>query len=256
MTCCGSSGQCQVSKQVPSLVSRAIQQYSAAMEAKGRDERIRGFALAEQLFRQLIEEQVEDEPSAALNINLGNAALQAEHVGSAILAYRRALAIDPSNSQAQQNLVYARMAVPEIFRLESTSGLIDTLFFWHAVYSRSQITGFASICFLVAAVMFASGLIWRQPLARNLALVPVIGWAICLFSVFLSGDLGSQDAAVVIVNELVLRSADSENSPPRLSEALTGGVEVRILRQRDRWTEIELLGGRSGWVLNSGFERL
>jgi hypothetical protein len=189
-----------------------------------------------------------------LYVNLGNAALNAERLGPAIIAYRRALEIDPTNSQALQNLGYARMSVPETYRWESSSGLMDTLFFWRALHSRSQIMGMAGICFLVAAALLALGLVRRNPLARNLAMLPMMCWLVLTLSTLAGRDANRHHDAVVVANELVVRSADSENSAPRLSTPLTSGVEVVVLRRRDRWSEVELSGGRSGWVRSSGIE--
>ena len=148
------------------LLSRAIQTYSSAMETKDRDARIQAFAESEQLFRQLIagSDQHASVRNVALLVNMGNAALQAERVGPAILAYRRALLLDPAHLQARQNLRYARAAIPESVRQESTSGLIDTLFFWRTLYPRHQV-------FDLGRTMFSggSGTCGGQPFAPRAA---------------------------------------------------------------------------------------
>ncbi len=62
------------------LLQQALEAYSAAMNTPNRDQRLQRFALAEQLFRQIMtgSGQHEGVRSAALYLNLGNAALQAE----------------------------------------------------------------------------------------------------------------------------------------------------------------------------------
>lgn len=224
------------------------------MELTDRDQRLQGFAAAEQMFRQVAEGELIH--NAQLQVSIGNAALQAERVGPAIVAYRRALAIDPTNAQVQQNLGYARSSVPEAYRRESTSALIDTLFFWRGLYTQGQILGMAAACFLLAALLCAIGIARKQFFVRNLALLPLLCWSGLIGSVVLGGKASAHDEAVVVASELVVRSADSENSVPRLSAPLTSGVEVTVLRARGRWTEVELPGVRSGWVLSSGVERL
>ena len=113
-------------------IERAIDAYTAALESSDRNQRLEEFARAEQLFRQVIEgsEQSEAIRNAELYLNLGNAALQAERLGPAIAAYRRALALAPQNAQAHQNLVYARSLLPDWVRREESFRLIDSLFFW------------------------------------------------------------------------------------------------------------------------------
>lgn len=251
----GLASVCRAQSTSSQLLDRAIARYTEAMDASRRDDRVRGFGAAELLFQQAIDVDPAD-ASVALYVNLGNAALQAEHIGTAIAAYRQALALDPTHSQALQNLNFARAAVPESFRHETRGGLVNTLFFWTALYSREQVMGAAALCFLLAAVALALGMAWRQPLFRNLAVIPFIGWAVCLISLLVAQGSSNATDAVVIAGDVVLRSADSENAPPRLSESLSSGVEVRVLRERDRWTEVEIPGGRTGWVLDSAVKRL
>lgn len=240
------------------LLQQALEAYSAAMNTSDRDQRLRGFALAEQLFRQIMTRsgQHEGVRSAALYVNLGNAALQAERLGPAILAYRRALLLDPAHAQTRQNLQYARSLLPAWIQRDAAAGLVDTLFFWRALYSQERIRTVAAICFLVAAMLLAASLLRRQPWIRHLAVVPLLAWLVLIVSVGAGGNERLRNEAIVIGQELVVHSADSENSPPRLSLPLPSGAEVKITRQRDRWTEIEIEGGRSGWVVTSGLERV
>lgn len=240
------------------LLQQALEAYSTAMNTPDRDQRLQEFALAEQLFRQIVtgSEQHKGVRSAALYVNLGNAALQAERLGPAILAYRRALLLNPAHTQTRQNLQYARSLLPAWIQRDTVSGLVDTLFFWRALYAREQIRTAAAICFLLAAILLAASLLRRQPWLRHLACVPWLAWFVLIVSVGVGGNDRLSHEAIVIGQELVVHSADSENSPQRLSLPLPSGAEVRITRQRDRWTEIEIAGGRSGWVITSGLERV
>ena len=121
-------------------IERAIDAYTAALETTDRNLRLEEFARAEQLFRQVIDGDGQHAPvrNADLYVNLGNAALQAERLGPAIAAYRRALALAPQNAQARQNLVYARSLLPDWARREESIRLIDSLFFWRAMISRGR----------------------------------------------------------------------------------------------------------------------
>jgi len=234
----------------------AIEAYTAALELKDRNQRLEGFARAEQLFRQIAEGDAENPPirNPALYVNLGNGALQAERIGPAIAAYRQALALEPRQKQAAQNLAYARSLLPEWIRRESSSRLIDTLFFWRAALSGGQILVVAAGFFLVAALVFALGYFLGQPVVRLFAFVPLLGWLVVLTSVLL--DQGNpREREVVVVQETVVRAADSENAAMRLSQPLPSGAEVELMQQRGRWSEIQLPGGRSGWILSSAIAK-
>lgn len=229
------------------MLTRAIEDYSAAMEETSRNQQLSAFAKSEQLFRQVAEALRSEgrEPNAELLINLGNSALQAEHLGVAILSYRRALIHSPDSAQARQNLAFARTQVDEWAQYTSDDPLIDTLFFWRRSFSRSSILGVAALSFLLAALLIAASIAFRLSLLRNIALFPVIIWAVLLLS--LVGNRESQSDGVIIAGEVVLRSANSSNSQAVLSQPLPNGTEVQISEQRENWVEVQI-AGRSGWV--------
>ncbi len=229
------------------MLARAINDYSAAMEGTARDQQLSVFAKSEQLFRQVGEALRAEgrEPNAELLINLGNSALQAEHLGVAILNYRRALIHSPDSAQARQNLAFARTQVEDWAQYNAEDPLIDTLFFWRQRFSRSSILGVAALSFLLASLLIATSIAFRLSLLRNLALLPVIIWGILLLSLF--GNRESPNDGVIIAGEVVLRSANSSNAQEVLSQPLSDGTEVQISERREGWVEV-LVAGRSGWV--------
>ena len=244
----------------PSNVARiqlAVEQYTEAMECTDRAQRLSLFSRAEQLFRQIIDGDGDHPPisNPDLYVNLGNAALQAERFGPAIVAYRRALAMDPQDSRAHQNLSHVRSLLPKWVRYDDTHNLIDSLFFWQSLLPVAHIQVCGGICFLFAAGLVAWGVLRQQNLLRNLAVVPLIAWAVILASLFLHPDEATRFNAVV-VHESLVYTADSRNSPPRLFKPLPSGAELKLIRQRDRWSELELPDGRTGWVLSAGIDTI
>lgn len=237
-------------------VEQAIAQYAVAMEATVRDERLLQFSRAEQLFRQAIDALLakNEEPSADLWANLGNAALQAEHIGIAIMAYRNALAIAPNHDRANQNLAFARGLVPSWAQTQDESGLVDTLFFWTQLYSRTQIVVTAAACFLATALLLSASIATSRVLFRNLAIVPLCVWALLLLSIVLTGQSNGTQAVIRVAEE-TLYSADSENSSPRITDPLPDGTEVEIIQTRERWTEVRF-SGRSGWLHTAALAQL
>jgi len=91
-------------------LEEAIASYRVALDTSERDSRLEGFRNAERLFARIA---AGGASNPELYTNLGNAALQAEHLGAAVLAYRRALAIDPDHPRAVQNLEYVRTLLPD-----------------------------------------------------------------------------------------------------------------------------------------------
>lgn len=230
------------------LVANAIEEYTSAMEVKERNQRLAKFARAEQMFRQAADELAKSGQAASpeLLVNLGNAALQAEHVGQAIVAFRQALEQDPGNVQAQQNLAYARRTLPDWVARSADTDLVETLFFWKRLYSERQVDVTAALLFLVGSGLLAIWIATGRTLWRNLAFAPAVVWLVLFGSSFLTPGQSAAEA-VVISGGATLYSADSENSPPRMSDPLPDGAEVEILQSRDRWTEVRVTG-RTGWL--------
>jgi tetratricopeptide (TPR) repeat protein len=76
----------------------------------------RAFAAAAAAFGRVVAAR----PSAAVYTDLGNAALGAGDLGAALLAYRRAMALDRDDGRARRNLAWVRSRLPAELRPAST----------------------------------------------------------------------------------------------------------------------------------------
>ncbi|MEZ6088617.1 MAG: hypothetical protein R3C05_11430 [Pirellulaceae bacterium] len=236
------------------ILQNAINDYSAALDAVDRDKRLNLFQRAEVQFEQAIEaSRVEN---ADLYVNLGNAALGAQHLGPAIVAYRRALQIDPANRKAEQNLMYARSLLPDwVPRPESADGNFDSLLTSLTKRSRDDLLQAASIVFVIAAVCFAISIRFQRVGFRNLSILFMTCWCGLLALAFLDERSMQGMMAVVTIPDTVARSADSVNAPPRFAEPLPSGAEVEIVEDRDQWLRVRIQDGRDAWVPSSSVDR-
>lgn len=226
-------------------LNQAFTQYSEAQLATERDLRIEKFKRAQRLFESAVEQGVQ---TPSLFANLGTAALQAENLGVAVLAFRRALLRDPDHPQALQNLAHTRSLLPNWVPRPMTDSVLDSFFFWHKSMPLAEQSGAAALCFLFAALGFAVAIRWRSALARNLALLPVLLWLGLMVSLLLELQSNKHLQAVVMQEETVARAADSVNAPVRFAEALPAGTEVEVMEFRDRWARIVLSNGRDAWI--------
>lgn len=226
-------------------VEVAVETYTRALATEDRGSRLAAFREAERLFEHSI---AEGASNAGLYTNLGNASLQSEHLGRAVLAYRRALSLDPDYARALQNLEHARGLLPEWVPRQEPGGLAGSLFVWHRTLARQERTLAAGFCFLVAAGLIACGVRFRQSVFRNTAWLPGLLWLAFLASLALEARESKGGDAVVVAEEALLRVADSPLAPAALPRPLPAGTEVRVLESRSPWLRVRLANGRDAWL--------
>jgi hypothetical protein len=230
-----------------STLEQALDAYAEAQATSSAADRPAAFARAERLFSAA----AADGASAELWTNVGTSALQAEHLGTAILAYRRALALDPDHRHAQQNLVHARTLLPSWVPRPDNGGFLDSLLAWQHAMSPGEKRGAAALAFFAGAVMLGAAFAGGSTMLRVFSVIPMIVWAVILAS----GMAGaSQRGGVIAAAETVARAADSRNAPARFAEALPAGTEVTIADVRGEWTRVVLADGRDAWVSSASVE--
>jgi len=227
--------------------------YQRALGESDRSRRTRSFAEAELLLRQLAVEQP-DRPE--LLTDWGNAALGAQDLGRATLAFRRALRLDPANRRASKNLSWVRSRAPRWLPQPSTSGTVDSLFFWRDELGAAGSSIAAGAVFALTLALLAP---WgfratrKRPL-RRIAFVTGICWLLLVVP-----DLVEPDAtndAVLLLDGIELRSADSQGAPAALDRPLPAGTEITVLEERDLWTRVRLADGTRGWLHRAALERI
>lgn len=242
------------------LLQQAVETYQSALDTADRTRRVQLFGRAEALFARVIEQHRAGDPGrrlgADLYLNLGNAALGAEHLGPAIIAYRRALLIDPNHSRASQNLLHARTLLPDWVPTPSEDVALGSFFDWTRRLGRGDWYGLAAIAFLIAMLLIALFLRTGKSTARNLAVLFAVLWLGILARLFLDRSSQSPQLAVVIAAEVTAHSADSVNAPARFPDPLPGGSEVQIVERRDHWVRVRLFDSREAWLPASAIETL
>lgn len=222
--------------------------YREAMQLTGNaSARKAAFARAAAAFGEAVR-AMPDRPE--LLTDWGNAALGAGDLATATLAYRRALAIDGGNVRARHNLAWLRSQRADAFR-PIAGGAADTLLFFHT-WTRAKKLVAGSVAFAIAILLMVpwSG---RRRGRFGLALLPLAVWIAMLVSV-VAEDRRPDDA--VVMDDVVLRAADSAGAPAALPQPLPRGVEVTVLERRDAWTKVRLAGGIAGWLPAGAVERI
>ncbi|WP_147867763.1 SH3 domain-containing protein [Stieleria maiorica] len=240
-------------------LQQAIRTYQSAMDETNRDRRIELFARAETLFTQAISSQRRRAPDQSISpdlyLNQGNAALGAERLGVAVLAYRRALTVDPNHRRARQNLDFARTLLPDwVPTPEDDAISFGSIVDWTESIKPDHWLGIAAIVFLLTMTLAAFYLRTEKPVVRNLVVVFALVWIGIVAKSWTDQRDTEQRDAVVMRAEVTARSADSINAPPKFRQPVPAGLEVSITDDRDDWVRVRLSDGREAWLPASAIE--
>ena len=230
-------------------LKRARTAYQAALAESDRDRRRGGFAEAEGSLREL-SAAYPDRPQ--LIADWGNAALLAQEPGRAVLAYRRALALDPSLQRARTNLSFLRDRLPDWLPRPHRSGALESILFVNQSLPAPHRQIGLALFVLLTVVLIIPWSARRRRILRTLAIVPLAGAALFALSIFAEHD-ATHDAVVVVAGG-TLRAADSLGAPAALAQPLPAGSEVAIDEARGDFTRVTLADGRTGWLPSGTLE--
>ena len=193
--------------------------------------------------------------SSELQYNMGNAHYRNGDLAESIIAYERALKLDPSNKDARFNLEFVNSQVQD--KIETVPE-----FFLR--------TWFRSIRRVLSANMWAVVFLLLFAAALGMALLFLLGstlgvrktgffvsLVLLLCSVgALSFSLAGRHDARRADDAVVVKAVSSVKSSPARESAvnlfvLHEGTKVRMLDSVGDWCNIELSDGRQGWVLFS-----
>ena len=172
-------------------------------------------------------------------------------LGRAVLNYRRALRVDPSNDDARYNL---DIAVDHTNDTESLpQGVLGSM--WAAVRGMMSSNGWAISS--VVQLVLALALTLLYLLSNTIVLrkvsffVAVVLFCILILSTILSLSQRAlaqdSDTAVVVCNSITSVHASPDNTSKVIRQP-SQGVTVRVLRSHGEWSEIEFADGEKGWI--------
>jgi hypothetical protein len=213
--------------------------------AKANESYQRGdYAAAATNFRQFIDAGHE---TGDLLFNLGTAELKAGHRGAAMLAFERALRLDPNDSDAAFNLAEAEKG-----NIDKIVGASDEEPLLERVGARIPTESVGTI-FLVAWLLGNLGLIARWFVGRRLTFAAGIGSALVAIAL-ISGPIFFIGAwqrthspyAIVVSPSAAVREGPAADFKSAFE--VHEGLKVRVLREDRGFLRIRLPNGVEGWL--------
>ncbi len=189
--------------------------------------------------------------SAALEIHLGDAYFRLRQLGKAIVQYRRALQLDPANSEARQNLEAAKTHIVQV------TETFEPFFLTRMVRAiRSSLTAKNwSIVAIVALWLTMMGAVtWLFGLDRTwkkrgfiAAMVFVALSALAYLSANNAASV-EQDKSIGIITiaQTTLRIAPDEVA--KSIGILHEGEPIKVLETVGGWYKVLIANGEQGWL--------
>ena len=183
--------------------------------------------------------------------NLGNARFKQNQIGRAILAYERAIKLDPTDAEARENLRFANRRIRDQIPPDDEGYLLAQFGRARDCLTLDQVTTLFVSLYL-GSMAFAAGWLlgrarrWGPPV--GIAAVVLLGMALLA-----GGWMGLQareryaaDRAIVLSDKAeVLSGPGAENT---LLASVHEGTKVRIHNRRLAWVQVTLPDGRAGWM--------
>ena len=215
------------------------------------------FARAARKYELLTEQGIRN---SELFTNLANAYWRCGRAGEAIVNYKRALAVDPTCSRALTNL----RALEKQLGLDRSAPASQSSFGfnWNTIAALPRKfpgTMTLNVVFAIASIAFwllVGWMTFRWNLKQvSWVLLPGIVTAVAGICLFVSTD--STSSAIVVVDQIELRTGDGREFlvDTKLDPAI--GLEVDVLNQRGSWARIRTRNsGETGWVMIDQIESL
>ena len=200
---------------------------------------------------------LEEEPSATLYYNLGNACFKQGELSQAILNYERALRLNPNHKDAQHNLKFAESRI--------TDNIVEQDFFlsaWARTVrnSLSEITWWRGSIglFILALIGCSLFLLGRELWLRKTAFH--VAWLALLFSLIAGLNAGSLHQRNTLRNEAIItqRVVNVKSSPDRSGTDLFTiheGTKVTIRETLGEWVNVRV-AQNEGWMRSAYLERI
>lgn len=192
--------------------------------------------------------------------NLGNCYYKTEDIARCILAYERALRLDPSDGDVKANLALARGKTADKVTPPSEMFFVT---WWKQLTNIMSLYSWMTLAFVAFVLMLAGILVyafmsdirWRKTgiyAAMACVVISVVANLCALTQHVMNVN---HSFAIVISPAVTVKSTPAETSTDLF--VIHDGSKVEILDgSMDEWCEVKLEEGKQGWIRNSMIEKI
>lgn len=221
------------------------------------------FQLAEQLYLESIKR---DGTSSTIFYNLGNAYYRQGNLGKAIVNYERALKLDPTNSDARDNLEFVKSKITD--RQIDEGSIMTTL--WNNIVGLFKANTWAWIAVILFALFLAgaftymlSSVVMIKKLSFFGGIIVFILCATAIIISFAASNRMTENRYAIILPPSAQLSTTPREARTQAEEAflLHEGTKVEIVDSISTaadgtWYEVKVGGRERAWIKASEAERI
>jgi tetratricopeptide (TPR) repeat protein len=185
--------------------------------------------------------------------NLGNAYFRQNHLGKAVVNYRRALLLEPRDEDVQANLSFVKLFTLDKIEEQKINPFANLLQWFLNLLSADEFALLTSFSYTLAMLCGILMILRRsRRYLRLLFVVFMVLLAIFGSSLLAKIHFDSLEYGVVVVPEAQVRSGPGDDYVLQF----TGheGLEFRVNEKTKEWYRISLPNGIKGWIPSDAVE--
>ncbi|MBZ9730275.1 tetratricopeptide repeat protein [Salegentibacter sp. JZCK2] len=199
------------------------------------------------------------ETSAAVYYNLGNAHYKLNNVAPSIYYYEKALQLNPTDEDVQNNIEFARSMTIDEIPVNEETGFQKSVNQFISTFTYNTWAYLSIALSIIFVILFLFYYFSRKPIIKRslfgAAVFVFLLGGISVFFAFHQQEIQfNNQFAIIFADE-----AEVKNEPSQRGDAafnLHEGTKARVLEDYQGWVKIELSNGTQGWIKNENIKRL
>ncbi|SKB50007.1 SH3 domain-containing protein [Salegentibacter holothuriorum] len=199
------------------------------------------------------------ETSVAVYYNLGNAHYKLNNVAPSIYYFEKALQLDPTDEDVQNNIEFARSMTIDDIPVNEETGLQKSINSFISTFSYNTWAYLAIALSIVFVVLFLLYYFGRTSLQKRIffgvAIFVFLLGGISVFFAFQQQEIQfNNQFAIIFAEEAPIKNEPSQKGDATFS--LHAGTKAKVLEDYQGWVKIELSNGTQGWIEDNYLRRL
>ena len=192
-----------------------------------------------------------NEQSAEVYFNLGNAYYKLNQVAPSIFNYEKALQLDPGNKEVLTNLNIAKKLIIDDVKAVPQTGFKQALFNATGNYHYNTWAWIAVSFSALCLVLFLGYYLAGSTLLKRVFFAGMFIGVLCvivsvLSAMFVKTEVNNQHPAIVFAEVASVKSEPKSTSKDAF--VLHEGIKIDVLKTEDNYKKIKLADNSVGWI--------